>query len=155
MAQLVKNPPAMRETWIRSLGWEEPLEKGKDSPLQYSGLENAIDVHGIKHSKDQTHNILPPIFTYQYWSIGLSLPAHIPTFFLMRAILPQINLQSQHNCYKFHLVWFTEIEKLILKFIWKCKGSHGQKKSTNYIKVYLTSLVNCRASHCIYILYFI
>ena len=27
MAQLVKNPPAMQETWIRSLGWEEPLEK--------------------------------------------------------------------------------------------------------------------------------
>ena len=29
MAQLVKNPPAMRETWVRSLGWENPLEKGK------------------------------------------------------------------------------------------------------------------------------
>ena len=28
-AQLVKNPPAMRETWIRSLGWEDPLEMGK------------------------------------------------------------------------------------------------------------------------------
>ena len=29
MAQLVKNPPAMRETWVRSLGREDPLEKGK------------------------------------------------------------------------------------------------------------------------------
>ena len=29
MAQLVKNPPAVRETWVRSLGWEDPLEKGK------------------------------------------------------------------------------------------------------------------------------
>ena len=29
VAQLVKNPPAMRETWARSLGWEDPLEKGK------------------------------------------------------------------------------------------------------------------------------
>ena len=28
MAQLVKNPPAMQETWVRSLGWEDPLEKG-------------------------------------------------------------------------------------------------------------------------------
>ena len=27
--QLLKNPPAMRETWVRSLGWEDPLEKGK------------------------------------------------------------------------------------------------------------------------------
>ena len=29
MAQLVKNPPAMWETWVRSLGWEDPVEKGK------------------------------------------------------------------------------------------------------------------------------
>ena len=29
MAQLVKNPYAMWETWIQSLGWEDPLEKGK------------------------------------------------------------------------------------------------------------------------------
>ena len=29
VAQLVKNLPAMREIWVRSLGWEDPLEKGK------------------------------------------------------------------------------------------------------------------------------
>ena len=29
MAQLVKNLPAMRETWVRSQAWEDPLEKGK------------------------------------------------------------------------------------------------------------------------------
>ena len=28
MVQTVKNPPAMRETWLHSLGWEDPLEKG-------------------------------------------------------------------------------------------------------------------------------
>ena len=28
MAQLVKNPPAIRKTWAQSLGWEDPLEKG-------------------------------------------------------------------------------------------------------------------------------
>ena len=27
-AQLVKNLPGMQETWVRSLGWEDPLEKG-------------------------------------------------------------------------------------------------------------------------------
>ena len=27
VAQLVKNPPAVRETWVRSLGWDDPLEK--------------------------------------------------------------------------------------------------------------------------------
>ena len=29
IAQLVKNPPAMWETWVPSLGWEDPPEKGK------------------------------------------------------------------------------------------------------------------------------
>ena len=28
VAQLVKNLPAMRETWVRFLGWEDPVEKG-------------------------------------------------------------------------------------------------------------------------------
>ena len=32
VAQLVKNLPAMPETWVRSLGWEDPLEKGKAIP---------------------------------------------------------------------------------------------------------------------------
>ena len=27
VAQMVKNPPAMHETWVQSLGWEDPLEK--------------------------------------------------------------------------------------------------------------------------------
>ena len=29
VAQLIKNLPAMQETWVRSLGWEDPLEKEK------------------------------------------------------------------------------------------------------------------------------
>ena len=33
MVQLVKNLPAMWETWVQSLGWEDPLEKGKATPL--------------------------------------------------------------------------------------------------------------------------
>ena len=41
VAQLVKNLPVVRETWVRSLGCEDPLEKGY--PLQYSGLENSMD----------------------------------------------------------------------------------------------------------------
>ena len=28
VAQTVKNPPAMQETWVQSLGWKDPLEKG-------------------------------------------------------------------------------------------------------------------------------
>ena len=36
MAQLVKNLPAMRETWVQSLGWEDPAGEGTGYPLQYS-----------------------------------------------------------------------------------------------------------------------
>ena len=31
VAQLVKNLPAMQETWVKFLDWEDPLEKGKDT----------------------------------------------------------------------------------------------------------------------------
>ena len=54
VAQLEKNPPAMWETWVQSLGWEDPLEKGY--PFQYSGLENSLDciVHGGCKESDRT-----------------------------------------------------------------------------------------------------
>ena len=38
VAALVKNLPAMRETWVRSLGWEDPLEKGKATHSSILGL---------------------------------------------------------------------------------------------------------------------
>ena len=48
VAQLVKNLPEMQETWVWSLGCEDPLEKEeKGYPLQYSGLENSMN--GISH----------------------------------------------------------------------------------------------------------
>ena len=43
VAQLVKNPPAMWETWVRSLGWEDPLAKGKAThPVFWPG-----EFHGL------------------------------------------------------------------------------------------------------------
>ena len=41
VAQMVKNQPAMWETWVQSLGWEYPLEEVMDgNPLRYQFLEN-------------------------------------------------------------------------------------------------------------------
>ena len=53
VAQLIKNLPAMWDTWLRCLGWEDTPEKGKAYPLQYSGLENSVDciVHGLPKSQ--------------------------------------------------------------------------------------------------------
>ena len=43
----------MRETWIRSSGWEDQPGEGNRYPLQYSGLENSMDciVHRIAESQ--------------------------------------------------------------------------------------------------------
>ena len=41
--QTVRNPPAMWETRVWSLSWDDPLEKGTAYPLQYSCLENCMD----------------------------------------------------------------------------------------------------------------
>ena len=53
VAQMVKNPPAIQGAWVRSLDWEDALEKG----FQYSCLENPMDrgtwwatVHGVRKS---------------------------------------------------------------------------------------------------------
>ena len=59
VAQLVKNLRAMWETWVLSLGWEDPLEEGRSPgegnsyPLQYSDLENSLDciVYGVTKSQ--------------------------------------------------------------------------------------------------------
>ena len=34
VVQMAKNMPAMQETWVLSLGWEDPLEEGDGNPLQ-------------------------------------------------------------------------------------------------------------------------
>ena len=54
VAQLVKNLPAMQETWVQSLGWEDPLEKGKAThSRQNSCLENSMEcvVHWVAKSQ--------------------------------------------------------------------------------------------------------
>ena len=43
VAQLVKNLPAVWETWVQSLGGEDPLEKEMATHFQYSCLENPTD----------------------------------------------------------------------------------------------------------------
>ena len=64
MAQTVNNLLAMRETWVRSLGWEDPLEMWDGNPLQHSGLENSMDrgawgalEHGVVKSWTRLSNL--------------------------------------------------------------------------------------------------
>ena len=55
VAQRVKNLPAMWETWIRSLGWQDPLEKGKatHSSVLAWRIPRTVIVHGVAESQKQ------------------------------------------------------------------------------------------------------
>ena len=59
MTQKVKNLPARRDTWVQTLGWEDPLEKGMAThssilawriPMDRGAWQTAV--HGV--SKSQT-----------------------------------------------------------------------------------------------------
>ena len=61
VAQIIKNPPAMRETWVRSLGWEDPLEEGMathSSILAWRILMGRgalqVTIHGVTKESDTT-----------------------------------------------------------------------------------------------------
>ena len=61
VAQLVKNPPAMQETWFQPLGWEDPLEKGMATHSNILAWRIPIDreaweaaVHGVAKKSDKT-----------------------------------------------------------------------------------------------------
>ena len=58
---MVKNQPAIWETLVLSLGWDDPLGKGNGNQLQYSCLGNPMDrgawktiVHGVAKESDTT-----------------------------------------------------------------------------------------------------
>ena len=55
---MVKNPPAMQQTWLRSLGWEDPQEVGMETHSSVLAWRIAMDrgawwtiVHGVAKSQ--------------------------------------------------------------------------------------------------------
>ena len=56
MAQTVKNLPAMQETWLQSLGWEDPLEKGMATtpvflPGEFRGQRSLVGHSPWRHKR--------------------------------------------------------------------------------------------------------
>ena len=58
VAQMAKNPPVKRETWVWSLGWEDPLEEGMATHSSILAWRIPMDrgawwatVHGVKKSR--------------------------------------------------------------------------------------------------------
>ena len=68
MAQTVKNPPVMQETWVRSLGWEDPLEGGAWQPTpvflpgespwtEEPGRLQSMGLQRVRHNRATKHSI--------------------------------------------------------------------------------------------------
>ena len=60
---MVKNPPAVRESWVRSLSWEDPLEEGMATHSSILAGRIPMDrrtwwatVHGVAESQTQLGN---------------------------------------------------------------------------------------------------
>ena len=65
---MVKNLPAMQETWVQSLGWEDPLEEGRAIHSSILGLENPQAAYGpvVKPERaEKTGNIFNTVICQQ------------------------------------------------------------------------------------------
>ena len=75
MAQLVKNSPAMWETWVWSLGWEDPLEKKRlPTPVFWPG-----EFHGLyspcgRKESDTTETFTSHCYQTQIWLLATQKP---------------------------------------------------------------------------------
>ena len=64
VAQMVNNPPAMRETQVQSLGWEDPLEEGMATHssilawrIPWTEEPGRVTVHGITQSRTRLNQL--------------------------------------------------------------------------------------------------
>ena len=77
MAQLVKNLPAMQETWVWSLGLRRSPGKGNGYPLQYSSLENSMDCIAWGHKEaDTTEQLSLHTEFLDWWELQLTIQQH-------------------------------------------------------------------------------
>ena len=80
MAQVVKNPPAMRETWVRSLAWEDPLEESVAIHSSILAWRIPMDrgawwatVHGITQSQTRLRDYVQHSTVYNNIFVNLKV----------------------------------------------------------------------------------
>ena len=90
MAQMVKNLPAMQETWVRSLGWEDSLEKrmATHSSILAWRIPRTEEPGGLQSMGSQTvgHSWATNMYVYAYLSIYLHQPIQ-PIFSFLGSVL--------------------------------------------------------------------
>ena len=77
VTQVVKNPPAMQETWVRSLGWEDPLEKGKATHSTILAWRIPWTVHSKRSQRvghDFHFHVVLQLRRYKKYQVGALYP---------------------------------------------------------------------------------
>jgi len=78
VAQLVKSLPAMWETWVRSRGWEDPLEKGKAT---HSSIQTRLGLPYFSYLKKQVVVLSLPLRSTGYFCFHIPLHNFFPCSF--------------------------------------------------------------------------
>ena len=104
VAQSVKNLPALQETWVRSLGWEDPPGEGNGNPLQYSCLENTMDrgawwaaAHGVtrvRHDLATKSSQQLDLYTNPIMRVPPSWPNYFPKALPLITITLNVRLST-------------------------------------------------------------
>ena len=98
VAQLVKNLPAMQETWVRSLHWQDPLEKG-------SATHSSTLSWRIPQSMGHKESARLSDFHFQYsLKSGSLIP---PAVFILKTALTILGLWCFHKNCKFFVCLFV------------------------------------------------
>ena len=106
VAQLVKNPPAMRETWVWSLGWEDLLEKGKATHFSILAWRIPWTVPSMV-SQRLDHDWVISTFTYTFWSLSPLLQAPNPLAFIFSSISRSLLFCFLHSTFKWKCTVFV------------------------------------------------
>ena len=103
MAQTVRSLPAMQETWVGSLGQEDPLEKEMVTPLQYSCLENPHGQRSLAGYSPCCHRVrlnwVTKTFTFKIQTVWM---AYYFSFFSSSSFF------STKNYIRWHFNWWQK-----------------------------------------------
>ena len=96
VAQLVKNLPAMQETWVRSLGWEDPLEKGMATHSSILAWRISWTIHGVACLLYHTLSICSSCYICQstLFLVHLKVRTNIFSVFILQIhkVLERLNI---------------------------------------------------------------
>ena len=113
VAQMIKKPPAMRETWVQSLDWEDPLEEGMATHSRILAWRISMDrgawqaiVHGLAKSQTRLNDLAQHT---EHQAVKLNL---LPLNYCLCLLLPFSHLDCLSLAWIFCRPTNTEVFKI-------------------------------------------